>query len=788
LVGSGTTTYTATAPGYKSATATATHYPSGFLMFQGNFSTTTFSSNTAFPVYAAILNPTTLTYYTYGYGLRSGLTVNVPVTSSNTGVGTITVSPVAIGPGTYLGNTAFDPVGAGTTNVSVGTPAGFSTPSQYQQFTVTVTAPNIYFNAGASTIGGKDMQTGVDVYLDAAPPSPVDVTVTSADGTIATLGKVAGTDAGTSVTFTGITGTYVGHLYINGRSENTVTLTASGTGYSSDTLDVNVYPSGFLMFQGDSTTTTFSANTAVTVYVAILSPTTLTYYTYGYPLRPGITVNVPVTSSNTSVGTITTSPVTFTNASGYYASTAFDPIGPGTSTVSVGTPAGFSVPSQYQHFVITVTAPNIYFNSGATVIGGKDIQTGVDVYLDAAPPSPVDVTVTSANGGIVTLGSVQGTDAGTSVTFTGVSSTYVGHVYINGRSQSTVTLTASGTGYNSGTTNVNVYPSGFLMFQGDFATTTFSANTAVTVYAAILNPSTLTYYTYGYPLRPGITANVPVGSSNTSVGTITTSPVTFTNASGYYATTAFDPIAGGTTTVSVGTPAGFSTPSQYQQFVVTVNAPKVSFSYGSAIIVGKDLQVPVTVYLEAAPPSPVDVLVSSSSTGIATLSADPMAAGGATVTFTGVTSTTAGTFYVQGRALSNATLSGSAAGYSTGTQAINVYPSGFLTFEGDFTTSVGAADRTVNVFAAVLDPATLNYYTYGQPIRGGLTVNVPVTTDASAVGTMTVSPVSLGPNTYYTNATAFHPVGAGTTVVSVGVPSTFSMPSNYRQITVVVNP
>ena len=798
LVDSGTTTITVTAPGYKSDTSTITHYPSGFVTFNGNFTTTTFSTNTNVPVYFVVLAPTTLTYYTWGYSPRPGVTINVPVTSSDTAVGTIVTSPITFTNATGATvNAQFDPLAAGTTTISIGTPAGFSTPSEAfrRQITATVTAPNVYFNTGATTIGAKDLQTYVDVYLDAAPPagSPVDVTIASADGAIATLGKVADTDAGTSVTFTGVTGTSVGRVYINSRSVNTVTLTASATGYNSDTVDVNVYPSGFVTFTGSFTTTTFSPNTAVGVYAVVLSPATLAYYTWGYNLRPGITVNVPVTSSDTTVGTITTSPVVFSHATGAQVNTQFDPVNAGTSTIAIGVPAGFSTPSEAfrRQITATVTAPNIYFGSGATTLGAKNLQTYVDVYLDAAPPagSPVDVTVTSADGTRVTLGTTSAVDAGGSVTFSGVTTTYAGRVYVNGRTEGDVTLTASGTGYNSDTVTVNVYPSGFVFLSGSFATTTFSANTNVGVYAVVLSPTTLAYYTWGYTLRPGISVDVAVASSNTSVGAITTSPVTFTNATGAVVYTQFDPLSTGTTDLTVGVPAGFSTPSEAfrRTITATVTAPNVQFS-SSSYIVGKDLQGVVDVYLEAAPPSPVTVTVTSSGTTVATITTDPLVAGGASVTFNNVSTTYVGRIYLQGRSLSTTTLNASAAGYDTGVANVTVYPSAFLLLGGNFTTSAGAANTTVYVYPALLDPTTLNYYTWGQPIRGGLSnIQVPVTSDNTAVGTITTSPVVFNAGDLNL-ATQFDPVGAGTAVISVGVPAGFSTPSNYGTATATVNP
>jgi hypothetical protein len=72
--------------------------------------------------------------------VRAGLTVTVPVTSSNTAVGTITTSPLTFTAPNLTVNTEFDPVGVGTSTISVGTPStgGFSTPNNFRQITATV--------------------------------------------------------------------------------------------------------------------------------------------------------------------------------------------------------------------------------------------------------------------------------------------------------------------------------------------------------------------------------------------------------------------------------------------------------------------------------------------------------------------------------------------------------------------------------------------------------------------------------------------------------------------------
>ena len=67
----------------------------------------------------------------------------------------------------------------------------------------------------------------------------------------------------------------------------------------------------------------------------------------------------------------------------------------------------------------------------------------------------------------------------------------------------------------------------------------------------------------------GLTVNVDVTSSDTNVGTITTSPAVFNGGDSFF-TTQFDPAAVGTTTISVVPPSGFNTPSNFRQITATV--------------------------------------------------------------------------------------------------------------------------------------------------------------------------------------------------------------------------
>ena len=86
------------------------------------------------------------------------------LTNSDSAVGTLTVNPVVFNGGAGVAaNTAFDPVSAGATTISLVQPAGFDVPANVPSSIVaTVTAPNI--SLGNVTVG-KDLQSGACISL-----------------------------------------------------------------------------------------------------------------------------------------------------------------------------------------------------------------------------------------------------------------------------------------------------------------------------------------------------------------------------------------------------------------------------------------------------------------------------------------------------------------------------------------------------------------------------------------------------------------------------------------------
>jgi len=309
------------------------------------------------------------------------------------------------------------------------------------------------------------------------------------------------------------------------------------------------------------------------VYATLLTPGTLNYDSNSnLYVSPGLgAISVPVTSSNTNVGTITVSPVVFNAGDGYKATT-FQPSSAGTTTIAIGAaPAGYSTSANDTQFVATVTAPALTIGN---VLTGLGLEVTAGISLPVAPPNAVTVTVTS-NDPTTALISKSATSQGTaSLTFTGITNAgSLPAIYVQGQAIASTTLTVSAPGYSNGTAVVTVNPSGF-SFAGNYGnglnTTVGASPTSIYVYPSILNPGTLTYNTDNVQVNPGVAPlGVTVTSSNTTTGTITTSPIVFNGGDGGKPTT-FKPNATGTSTITIVPPQGFSTPTQYQQINATV--------------------------------------------------------------------------------------------------------------------------------------------------------------------------------------------------------------------------
>src|SRR5262249_49449517 len=150
-------------------------------------------------------------------------------------------------PNTSTATATFDPITGGTTTIKLDTPAGFDTPvNANTQIVATVTAPAINLSGGANV--GEDMQVTGSGSLGVAPPSPVDITLTIASGSIARISDSPTKLGSTSVSFLGVTNASSRTYYVQGLKTGSTQLTASAPGYADSTLTVTVDPSGFIIY------------------------------------------------------------------------------------------------------------------------------------------------------------------------------------------------------------------------------------------------------------------------------------------------------------------------------------------------------------------------------------------------------------------------------------------------------------------------------------------------------------------------------------------------------------
>lgn len=773
LTDSGSVTLTAKAPGYTDTTFTVSLAPSGFIIKNGtlgSLNTTTNAADTTLTVYPAYLEAGTLNVVDT-QSVRAGMgTVTVKLGDSSTAVGTITPTSITFQDGQLSGTTVFHPLTTGNTDISVTEPSGFSTPAQFQKVPVTVGQPTITLN---SVKVGKDLQTQDTVYLSApAPTGGVDVTVTSSDPSkvvLSTSPTTAGTANVTVHVNAGVQGLPV--FYVQGLSDTGgATLTATATNFTDGTADVGLMPSGFLISSGDINSGS-SGDSSIALTTSVLQPVTFAPAGIVQAMRPGAgPVSITLNNSNAAVGTVST-PVTF-NANEQTATATFHPLASGSTTISLVTPAGFSTPSQYQSITASVGLPGLSTQTAISV--GNNLQISNLVTLGSTPANPVSVTITSNAASIAGISSDPTQPGSGTVTFSSVTGS-TPRFYIQGISQGTTTLTVSAPGYTSTSIHVAVNPSGFIFGSPSFRVSA-NTDTTVTVAPAMLDGVNLSFVAL-QPLRGGLSEQIALSSDNPAAGTIT-SPVSFA-ANQSTGTATFHAVADGSSNITLAQPSGFSTPTTYATITASVGLPGLTTT--TAMTIGKDLQLMNQVTLGVKPTSAVAVTITSSSASVASISADPTLAGSGSVTFSNITGSTPA-FYVQGLSVGTTTLTVSASGYNNATINVTVKPSGFVVTSTGFTTSVGT-DTGVGIASALLDTTTLIPLGV-QPIRGGLTVSVPVTSSSTATGTV-ASPISFTGN-QGAGGTIFHPVATGTTNITVGTPTGFSTPSANTSITATV--
>jgi hypothetical protein len=674
---------------------------------------------------------------------------------------------------------------------------------------------------------GVNLEKLISVSVDNAPPSELPVTITSSDPSKVILsadtsGATAGSASITAPIHATANSIFPG-FYIQALAAGTAQLTVSAPNYQGATANVTVGSSGFILLGPDGTgadinTFAGSTDTALTISATELDGSNNPVSTNPPArIRGGLTVNVPVNSANAAVGVIVGGPSQFTGSSSNGSPVTFHPLSAGTSLLSLGTPdvARFTTAATGAQVNAVVAPPQISLNP-ATV--GYDLQApGSGRLSTPAPNGGLQVTITSGDPSkvllstdltgqapgsasiIVTVPQGQGSPAG------------FPQFLIQAQAASgTVQLTATATGYQSGTANVALTPSGFLIDGGkgigaDFTTTPapYSNDTHLTLTAYRLDPQLNPVA--AQPLQGGIFVEVPVTSSNHSVGADPGS-ATFIYGNSINTDLSFHPIANGTTLLAVQQPAGFATPNSGGQLNAVVQSPAVAVNFPAAKI-GRNLQVSGFGSLNApAPTGGLQITVTSNNSNVL-VSSSPTTAGSTSVVITvpvdkGVNGVGFPPFYVQSKnsATGSATITltpPSDSGFSGASGVVTLTPGGFVLnspngLGQDFAVlrsgSQGSNPANIAVLSYQLNASTF-LPENAESVRGGMNpvVNVTLTLDNPSVGSFN-GPAAFGAGGSGSANVIFTPSATpGTSTITATAPSGFNTPNADAIIHVNVN-
>lgn len=373
-----------------------------------------------------------------------------------------------------------------------------------------------------------------------------------------------------------------------------------------------------------------------------------------------------------------------------------------------------------------------------------------------------------------------------------------------------VSYTASAKGYETGTGTVTLTPSG-IVFSGpfgdgaapEFVTTPGGWATKIAVRTMRLDTS-LRHVEPQY-VRGGLSVDVAFHLSNSKVGAVTPASLRISAAEST-AVTQFKPARTGTTALTLKASPAFHTPAVLSSIVANVRTPGIAVA--DDMIIGENLQLPAALSLgEPAPPTGVNVTLTSSDPSRLLLSASPTEVGKPSIDVYMPAGSVTSTYYLQALSASGSvTHTASASGFAERTGTLALAPSGVIislqshgppdkaeVFRPEtagarrrpFVALLSEVEIPLVVYTAYLDPATRRSADITvQPLRAGLTLRIDVRNENPAVGAVEVQPLIRGGDER--GLFAFRPSSVGETVLSVVPPSGFTEPSNSTELLAIV--
>ncbi len=836
----GSATVTVSAQGFTSGTETVNVVQSGIEIQGLPTSTTSLSTDDTFYVQVGLPNAQNTALSTV-QNVRPGATPLVfTLTNSNASVAQLkSDEPAATGqsvtkpiqPNIYYPQwvspggispygLAFDPTGVGTTTISVTGPSGVLTMTTSGSRVVSVTGPSI--TVGSTATVGAGLQVGSSATLGASQHGGVTVTVSSNNGAVL-VAKDATTAGTSSFTLDLLNGQTSVPFHVQGTGTGSATVTISAPGFSSATQTVTVVQSGIEIQGLPMSTTTLSTDDTFYVQVGIPNAGKTALSTV-QNVRPGGSLAVTLTNSNGSVAQLKSDEPAATGQtvskpiqSNYYYTQwvspggispyglAFDPIGNGSTTVSVSGPTGVLTMSTSGNRTVTVNTPTISLASTFTV--GAGLQANTAATLGASQHGGVRVTVSSSAPSLARVSPDSVTPGPASGSFQidlPNGSTSI-PIYVQGMENTagTAVVSVSAPGFTTATMSVTVKAIGVEILGVPTSTTTLSADDTFYVQVGLPN-ATNTQLSSVQNIRAGSPGFVvTLTNSNGSAARLksdepaaTGQTVTKPIEPGAYYTQwvspggispyglAFDPIGIGTTSVAVTGPAGVTTMTSTGNRTVSVTGPGITAP--GLQIVGASLQVTNSATLGASQHGGVTVTVTSNDPTKVLVGKDASTTATSSFTVDLANGQTSIPYHVAGKdgATGSASITVSAPGFSNGVQSVSVVQSA-LRIE-TLSTSIAATAANDEFYISVGLPNT--FATDVQTVQNvavGSSLAVTVTNGAPNIGAgqlVTLAggahsrTVTLPANQYYspttvaTGGVAFDPLAAGSTLVEATIP------------------
>ena len=633
---------------------------------------------------------------------------------------------------------------------------------------------------------GQNLQVPINITFNPAPSVDITLTITSNSPGLVMLGNL-GAGGSMQLTTTVPAGTSTVATYAKAMmNSGTATITASAPSYIAGNGTMTLANSGFVVSGpagiGGAFTVSQGAVSTLTVYPAQLDSSG--NFHQSQQLRGGYSISVPVNSSDTGVGTLSASSVSFSGGADS-ATVSFTAKGPGNTTVTVNSPYPFVFPSLGGTITATVIPPTLMPPSGVTV--GKNLQISGSISLSAKASADVLVTIHSSDISRLKFANTStGTGSDTITVTIPQNQTNSPDFYIRGYDSSgAIPFTVSANGYGTVNTTMPLGPSGLAICQNPYDDIACGASYLSTlggpdadlyIFTALLNGSGS--FVTRQTLAPEFSISAAVNSSNTSVGTITASPVTIvtTDSGNPYGYTQFHAAGAGNTTITASAD-GYTSGSVN----AAVQLPRMVVTDG--VTVGQFLQEQGSVVLpNKAPAGGLDVTVQANSGGLQ-FAVGAGDAGSSSLLLHFTEGQTVFYFYIHAMGSSGtASFTATAAGYAPSSGTITLVPSGVVIQGPGSVTRPGTL--TLTIYTAQLSGDGLNTPVIPEALAGGGSLIVSLHNSDPTIGSVSSS-VIISPGTN-NSTTLFVPLAAGSTTVSLDQPTGWTTPSQLTTLNIKV--